>query len=104
MVKQVLTKESILDLIKEHNKEIKRLGVKRLILFGSYASDSQKKESDIDFLVEFEKNRGLFDDYTGLLHLFEEIFNKNIDLVKTNLIREELRPYIMEGKKYEARI
>ncbi len=104
MVKKLLTKEEILKTIELNSKIIKNLGVKKLTLFGSYARDTQKNNSDIDFLVEFENKRGLFDDYTNLLHLFEETFERNIDLVKKNLVREELKPYILGGKKYEARI
>ncbi|MCF7861850.1 nucleotidyltransferase domain-containing protein [Candidatus Woesearchaeota archaeon] len=36
----------------EHNKgAIIKYGVKRLILFGSYAKNSQYANSDIDFIV-----------------------------------------------------
>ena len=40
----------------------------------------------------------------GLSIYLEEIFNKKVDLVKPQLIREELKPYILGGTQYEARI
>ena len=64
--------------------------------FGSYAKDEQTKKSDIDFLVEFEKNKGHFDNYLGLYDLFEEIFKQEVDIGKKENIREELRMYINE--------
>jgi hypothetical protein len=99
-----LTKEKILEIIHKNRIKIKNFGVKKLILFGSFARDEQNKDSDIDFLVEFKKNRGLFDDKVGLLILFEKLFNREIDIVKTNCIREELREEILEGVQYAAEI
>ncbi len=46
----------IIDLLKSHVQEIKAcFGVKRIGLFGSFARGEQKKSSDIDLLVEFDK-------------------------------------------------
>ena len=73
-------------------------------MFGSYAIDKANKNSDIDFLVEFEKGRGLFDDYVHLLQFLRNLFGKEIDLVKPALIREELKEYIFGGVKIEAEI
>jgi len=100
----MLTKTEIMRKIEENKTKIRSLGVKKLTLFGSYARDEAKAKSDIDFLVEFKPGRGLFDDYIGLLHLLEDLFRRKIDLGKEQLIREELRPYILGGKKIEARI
>ena len=99
-----LNKEIILEILHKNRSEIRKYGVKKLILFGSYARGEQKETSDIDFLVEFEEGRGLFRDYGNLLIFLENIFNKKIDLVKTHLVRDFLKPYILEGIQYEAAI
>ena len=100
-----LTKEIILDTLHKNRKKIRSFGVKKLILFGSFARDEQKKTSDIDFLVEFEEQREhSVDDYLNLLHFLEDTFNKKIDLVKPHLVRDFLKPYILEGIQYEATI
>lgn len=100
----LLTKKEIILKLEENKDKIKSLGVKKITLFGSYASDKAKPESDLDFLVEFEKGRGLFDDYVKLLHFLEDLFKKEVDLGEEHLLKEELRPYILGGKKIEARI
>lgn len=100
----MLTKELIIKKIEDNKEIIKQFGVVKLSLFGSYARDEQKNGSDIDILIEFEEGRGLFRDYSGLLNFLEELFDSDVDLVKSKLVREELKPYILEGKKYEARI
>ncbi|NQZ85661.1 MAG: nucleotidyltransferase family protein [Nanoarchaeales archaeon] len=99
-----LTKEIILDKLSQNKEIINKFGVKDLILFGSFARDEQKKNSDIDFLVQFETKRGLFDDYIGLLHYLEDTFERKIDLGKKHLIREELKEEILGGILHAAKI
>lgn len=53
----MLTSDKILKIINENKDTIKKFGVKNIGLFGSYAINKQKKESDIDLLVEFEKGK-----------------------------------------------
>ncbi len=100
----MLTKKEIITKIEQHKEKIRSLGVKKLTLFGSYARGEAKKTSDIDFLVEFKKGRGLFDDYSGLLNFLEDLFHKKIDLGEPKLIRSEFKESILGGQKVEARI
>ncbi|SRR3989338_9503155 len=100
----MLTKGEIIRKIEENKGKIREFGVKKLILFGSYARNESAKGSDVDFLVEFEEGRGLFDDFVHLLHFLEDLLDKEIDLGEENLLREELKPYILEGEKVEANI
>ena len=100
----MLTKEAIIKKLENHKTEIKTFGVKKLSLFGSYAKNTAKKGSDIDFLVEFKRGRGLLDDYANLLEFLERIFNKKVDLVKSHLVREELKEEILGGTQIEAKI
>ncbi len=100
----MLNKEQIIKKIEQNKDKIKAFGVKKLVLIGSYARNEATKESDIDFLVEFEQGRGLFDDYAHLLQFLRDLFEKEIDLGEKHLLREELKPYILRGKKIEAKI
>ncbi len=100
----MLTKEKIIHKIEQNKDKIKSFGVTKLILFGSYVHGTQKENSDIDLLVEFDDGRGLFNDYVHLLHLLEDLFKKKIDLGEEKLLREELKPYILGGEKIEAKI
>jgi len=97
-----ISKEIILEILHKNKNKIRSFGVIRLVLFGSYARDEQTDVSDIDFLVEFEKNRGLFRDFFNLKHCLEDLFDRNVDLVEPEYVREELKSYILEGLKYEA--
>ena len=79
---------------------VKNFGVKRIALFGSYVSGKERDESDIDILVEFERNKKTFDNYIALKLFLEDLFKRKVDLVIKESIREEIKPYIMRSVKY----
>ena len=50
----VQTKNQVLSLLQQHQQEIKRFGVSRCGLFGSFVRDSAiHNQSDVDILVVF---------------------------------------------------
>ena len=66
--------------------------VKELYLFGSYGTDNYKKDSDIDFLVEFKGVDLLdyFNNYMDFKESLESILEKDIDLVENNAIKNPI--------------
>ncbi len=88
-----MTKDEILKKIHENKAELKRLGVKRLALFGSHARGQATSKSDLDFLVEFDKKT--FDAYFDLKEFLEKIFQRKIDLVLPDAIKPRLRANIL---------
>ncbi len=87
-MEEKLTSEEILNRIKKQKNKLKKKGVKKIGLFGSYAKGKQKEGSDIDFLVEFDKISA--DNFFGLLFMLENMFKRKIDLIEINKLREEL--------------
>lgn len=74
-----------------------RHGVATLDVFGSAASDSwQPDTSDLDFIVVFRRdsNRGLSDRYLGLADDLEALFERRVDLLTPEAIRN---PYFREA-------
>ncbi|GCC10499.1 nucleotidyltransferase domain protein [archaeon] len=100
----MLTSEIILDKIEKNMGKIKEYGVKRIGLFGSYLKNEQKKESDIDILVEFEKDKKTFDSYMNLKFFLEDLFKCKVDLVIVEAIKPDLKPYILESVRYATEI
>ncbi|MBI2666026.1 nucleotidyltransferase domain-containing protein [Candidatus Woesearchaeota archaeon] len=100
----MITKEQIIKKLELRREKIRSFGVKKLMLVGSYAQDKANKNSDIDFVVEFKTGRGLFDDFIHLNHFLEDLFHHKIDLIEKDLIREELKEYILGGEKLEAKV
>ena len=91
-----LDSKKILKEIEKRKKDIRKYGVKKIGLFGSFAKGKQNKKSDIDFLIEFKKID--FDNYVYILNLLERIFKRRVDLV----IEADLKPELKYVKK-EAR-
>jgi predicted nucleotidyltransferase len=54
---RVLDKGSIIQMLNSHRKELTDFGVERIGLFGSYYKNIAQSESDIDFLVEIQKEK-----------------------------------------------
>ena len=58
----VMKRRAVIAKLKQHDAELKRLGVKRLYLFGSTARDEGRDDSDVDLF---------FDHARGKLSLFQ---------------------------------
>jgi predicted nucleotidyltransferase len=96
----MFTKEEILQKIEENIVDIKKYGIKRIGLFGSYARNEQGEKSDIDILVEFEEGKKTFDNYMGLAFFLEDLLKCKVDLVISENIKTLLKPYILKEVEY----
>lgn len=83
-------KPKIIKILKKH--KIKRAG-----LFGSYVKGEQKKNSDIDILIQPTKKTSLLD-LSGLKIELEKILNKKVDLVSYKYIHPYLKEKILESE------
>ncbi len=72
-------------------KLCQRYGVSRLEIFGSASRpDFNPGQSDLDFLVNFDRNAsalGAFDRYFGLKEELEELFQRPVDLIEEEAIQ-----------------
>ena len=87
----------------QHNRKdilrlAKRYGVTEMRIFGSVARGEDTPESDIDFLVEMEPGRSLFD-LGGLLMDLENLLGCKVDV----LTEKSLHWYIREKVLNEAK-
>jgi len=73
--------------------KIRTLGDRSLSIFGSAARGEDTPESDLDFIVEFEKKS--FDSYMDLKLFLEELFHRPVDLVLADGIKPGLRNEIL---------
>ena len=94
--------DDILGMLEANSKKIRKFGVKKLGLFGSYVREEQMAESDIDILVEFERGKKSFDSYMELKFFLESLFGCKVDLVINDAIKPSLRRPFLSGVKYAA--
>jgi predicted nucleotidyltransferase len=65
-----------------------KYGVDRVFLFGSYAVGQAKSDSDIDFIIDKGRLRGL--QFAEMLGDLIEIFGKDVDLLTTSGISQDV--------------
>ncbi|MCK4296086.1 MAG: nucleotidyltransferase domain-containing protein [Candidatus Marinimicrobia bacterium] len=81
-----LNKKNIVKFIRQNKPELEnRYGIKRIGLFGSYAKDIARQESDIDIVVEVSEP-DLFI-LIGIKQYLEEAFGTRVDVVR---LREKM--------------
>ncbi len=91
---------AIIQAIRRSRKQIKSYGVRRIGLFGSYASGRPRPGSDIDIIVDFIQGGKTFDNYMGLKFFLEDRLGRKVDLVIAEAVKPRLRPYIISQVKY----
>jgi len=94
-----MKKMNVLD--KKFIEKIKRdKEVIAMLIFGSYVRGEANKKSDIDILVNFQKNCKTYDNYMELGFFLKKLLKNKIDLVLKNVIRKELKKNILSQTIY----
>jgi|GEM_PF-768774 len=93
-----MPKTDLYHLVASKKSEIAELaalyGASHIRIFGSVARRSSDEHSDIDFLVEMEPGRTLFD-LGGLTHDLEVLLGRHVDVCTIPLLREQVRDRIV---------
>lgn len=92
-----MTPKRIVQTLEEHKEEIRRYEVKQIGLFGSVLKGTEKKGSDLDFLVSFRT--ATFDNYMELKFFLERLFHRKVDLVMESSLKPALS-YVKEEALY----
>ncbi len=85
--------------LRKNSERIKKIakkhGAGNVRVFGSISRGEEGPDSDIDFLVDFEADRSLFD-LVGLKLELEELLGYNVDLVTEGSIHRLISSRIMK--------
>lgn len=73
----------------------RRHGATNIRIFGSIARHEAGEESDIDFLVDLEPGRTLFD-LGGLAYDLEHLLGRRVDVATPGLLRAGIRSRVMQ--------
>lgn len=92
------TRTEIFNLLEKNRTTIKNFGVKELGIFGSVARGEQTEKSDVDVLVELEKQT--FSAYMDLLFFLEDLFESKVDLVMKDVIKPIIKEQILSETIY----
>src|SRR6266545_4420600 len=88
--------DTVLDTLRTHEGELRRLGLSHAAVFGSVARGEAKTDSDVDVLVELDLNRpiGVFE-YARLKLYINEILEGAGDVVNRRTLKPLLRDSIL---------
>ncbi len=96
----VSDQKEVFQVLKEQERKLRDLGVRRWGLFGSFARGEQGKQSDVDILVEFLPGKKTFDNFMNLAFLLEEILGRKVDLVTPESLSPYIGPAILKEAQY----
>ena len=81
--------------LKQNKQTLRReFKIRELGIFGSYVRGEQKKNSDVDILVDFSETPGLFD-YMKVENRLSAILHKKVDLVMKGALKPRIGRNIM---------
>lgn len=99
---KVTTKQDVFSRLRGQRELLRRLGVEKVGLFGSFARGEQTAASDVDILVEFERGRKTFDSFMQLASLLEELLGRRVELVTPEALSPYIGPRIIQEVEYAA--
>jgi uncharacterized protein len=91
-----------LAIIREHLEEIRRLGARRVGVFGSFANGNAVEDSDVDVYVEFDDAKRTYDNFFALHELLEKSFGRRVDLVTDKALTETKARIILPTVRYAS--
>lgn len=81
-------KRKILPVLKKH-------GIQKAAICGSFARGEESEDSDIDILVEISEDLSLFD-FVGLKLEIEKIVGREVDLIEYDTIKSAIKESLLE--------
>lgn len=89
-----INKEKLIELCNKHK-------VKELYVFGSILNEKYNETSDIDLLIQFNQIELLdyFDNYMDLKEELEKLFQRPVDLVENQAIRNPIFRKVVDREK-----
>ncbi|MFP5272078.1 nucleotidyltransferase family protein [Coleofasciculus sp.] len=90
-----MKRDEVLAILAAHRKQLQDMGVKSLDLFGSVARNEADANSDVDFLVEFNRPGGLFQ-LLKVQYYLEDILGCTVDLGTQEALKEHLREPVLK--------
>ena len=95
MTKQALRRDEALRLLRKHMPVLReRFGVTNVALFGSTARDEASPDSDVDVLVQFDREPDAsWGSYEARSYL-SEVLGRRVDMVERHRMRKEYLPWV----------
>jgi len=91
-----MKRDDAISRLKQHEADLKRLGVEHLYMFGSTARGEAKEDSDVDLFFDYEKGKlGLFE-LMDVKEYAASILGRKADIMTRDSLHKTLRRQIEE--------
>jgi hypothetical protein len=77
---------------------LKKYGILKLSLFGSYSRNEANTDSDIDLLYIQDKKRELGLEFFDVVSFLEETLKRKVDMVEKSFLNKKLQKYVLADK------
>lgn len=82
----------IINKLRDKKKELEKLGVAHVDLFGSVVRNEADKDSDIDVAIEFKQRKGMsLSRFASLQNEFENILKAKVDLSERRRLKQNVK-------------
>ena len=97
----MLNKTDILQTITNNKVAIRKMGIIQIGLFGSYVRNEQTINSDLDLLIDFDKENKSVTNFLDFCDFMDQIFAEvKVDVVSKKGLSEFIGPYILKEVEY----
>jgi uncharacterized protein len=89
--------DEVKGVLSRHKQELReKYGVTEIGVFGSYARGRQKKQSDIDLLVELDESSNLtLLGFVRLEDYLSELLGVKVDLVEKHVLKQRIGQHVL---------
>ena len=95
----MLSKKEIVKFILQENLK-KKYHLEKLGLFGSFARGEEKKDSDIDIVIEFDNVKNVQELKQGLKNILEKKFKRQVDIARERYLKSYIKTQILSEAVY----
>jgi predicted nucleotidyltransferase len=97
----IQNKDELMRVLLSQRETIRSFGVKELHVFGSFVRNEHiNKQSDIDFLVEFEEGKKSFDNFIDLNFFLEDLTGRKVELLTYQSLSQFIGPHIIKHMEH----
>jgi hypothetical protein len=87
-----MNKSRVLELLRQHEPELRAAGVVHLRLFGSVVRGEESAESDVDLMADFDRSkRQTLVSMARLENRLSDLLGAKVDLAREDAMREPVR-------------
>ncbi|MCJ2109092.1 nucleotidyltransferase domain-containing protein [Methylobacterium sp. E-041] len=88
-----MDRDAAIDILRAHEPELQRLGVRHAAVFGSVARGENHAGSDLDVMIEIDEAavRDVFD-YVGVIHFIGDLFPISVDVSNRKMLKAHVKP------------